>query len=174
LWWRADYRYRRVGRLKRELAEGSLPCAQRKRIRKKLGIKCKQNKRFKATTDSRHNLPVAENLLNQRFEVDAPNKMWVSDITYIPTDEGWLYLAGHKDICSGRIFDSLPGRFSVITFIRIQKALCVIGLLGNNRIKHGFQLAHIMPVGPGYDDRQRDATPVDDSMPLAAIFPPYL
>jgi putative transposase len=92
-----------VIRLKRELAEGSLPCAQRKRIRKKLGIKCKQKKRFKATTDSRHNLPVAENLLNQRFEVDAPNKVWVSDITYIPTDEGWLYLAGHKDLCSGKI-----------------------------------------------------------------------
>lgn len=69
-----------------------------RRIRKKLGIKCKQKKRFKATTDSKHNLPVAENLLEQKFEAAAPNKVWVSDITYIPTDEGWLYLAGHKDI----------------------------------------------------------------------------
>lgn len=74
-----------------------------RRIRKKLGIRCKQKKRFKATTDSRHDLPVADNLLEQKFEAAAPDKVWVSDITYIPTDEGWLYLAGHKDIYSGRI-----------------------------------------------------------------------
>jgi hypothetical protein len=47
-------------------------------------------------------------------------------------------------------------------------------LIGNNRIKHGFQLAHIMSVGSGYDDRRRDATPVDGNMPFAAIFFPYL
>jgi transposase InsO family protein len=74
-----------------------------RRIRKKLGIKCKQKKKFKATTDSNHKLPVADNLLEQKFETEAPNQVWVSDITYIPTDEGWLYLAGHKDICSGEI-----------------------------------------------------------------------
>jgi putative transposase len=92
-------------RLKENLLEHGVKVgvSRIRRIRKKLGIKCKQKKRFKATTDSRHNLPVAENLLNQCFEVDAPNKVWVSDITYIPTDEGWLYLAGHKDLCSGRI-----------------------------------------------------------------------
>jgi transposase InsO family protein len=74
-----------------------------RRIRKKLGIRCKQVKKFKATTDSVHNLPVAENILGQNFDVTAPNKVWVSDITYIPTDEGWLYLAGHKDVCSGEV-----------------------------------------------------------------------
>lgn len=74
-----------------------------KHIRKKLGIRCKQVKKFKATTDSKHNLPVAENLLNQQFEVSKPNAAWLSDITYIPTDEGWLYLAGHKDIFNGEI-----------------------------------------------------------------------
>jgi putative transposase len=60
-------------------------------------------KKFKATPDSKHNLPVAENLLNQQFEVSKPNAAWLSDITYIPTDEGWLYLAGHKDIFNGEI-----------------------------------------------------------------------
>lgn len=70
------------------------------RIRKKLDIKCKQKKKFKVTTDSKHNLPVADNLLNQKFEAAAPNQVWVSDITYIGTDEGFLYIAGHKDICS--------------------------------------------------------------------------
>jgi putative transposase len=46
-----------------------------------------------ATTDSRHNLPIAPNLLNREFEAEGPNLKWVSDITYIPTREGWLYLA---------------------------------------------------------------------------------
>jgi len=76
---------------------------RRKRIRKKLGIRCKQTKKYTVTTDSRHSLPVAENLLAQQFETAMPNSVWVSDITYIPTDEGWLYLAGHKDLFNGEI-----------------------------------------------------------------------
>jgi putative transposase len=74
-----------------------------KRLRAKLGIRCKQKKKFKATTNSKHGLPVAENILNQQFQVTAPNKVWLSDITYVPTDEGWLYLAGHKDLCTHEI-----------------------------------------------------------------------
>ena len=74
-----------------------------RRIRKKLGIRCKQVKKFKATTDSTHALPVAANLLEQKFEATAPNRVWVSDITYIPTNEGWLYCAAHKDLYNGEI-----------------------------------------------------------------------
>jgi transposase InsO family protein len=74
-----------------------------RRIREKLGIRCKQVKKFKATTDSNHTLPVAENVLNRKFEVEAPNCAWVSDITYIATDEGWLYCAAHKDLFNGEI-----------------------------------------------------------------------
>ena len=74
-----------------------------KRIRTKLGICCKQKRKFKATTYSNHNLPVADNILNQQFQVDEPNKVWLSDITYLPTDEGWLYLAGHKDLFTHEI-----------------------------------------------------------------------
>jgi putative transposase len=74
-----------------------------RRIRKKLGIRCRQVKKFKATTDSNHTLPVAENLLDQNFTVEAPDEIWVSDITYISTDEGWLYCAGHKDLFTGEI-----------------------------------------------------------------------
>ena len=74
-----------------------------KRLRCKHGIRCKQKRKFKATTDSKHKMPVAPNLLNQKFEVPKPNQIWVADITYIPTDEGWLYLAGIKDICSKEI-----------------------------------------------------------------------
>ena len=68
------------------------------RLRRELGIHCRQKRKFKATTNSRHNLPVAENLLAQTFTPSAPNEVWVSDITYIPTGEGWLYLAGIKDV----------------------------------------------------------------------------
>lgn len=74
-----------------------------RRIRQKLGLYCKQKRRFKATTDSRHTLPAADNLLKQKFETTAPNKVWVTDITYIPTEEGFVYLAGHKDIYTKEI-----------------------------------------------------------------------
>lgn len=74
-----------------------------KRIRKKLGLRCKQKRKFKVTTDSRHTLPVAPNLLERNFTVTAPNRVWVSDITYISTGEGWLYLAGLKDLFSGEL-----------------------------------------------------------------------
>jgi putative transposase len=92
-------------RLQRDLAEHGIHAGicRIRRIRKKLGIRCKQKKKFKATTDSKHAFPVAENLLDQQFEVSMPNSVWVSDITYIPTDEGWLYLAGHKDLFNGGI-----------------------------------------------------------------------
>lgn len=87
-------------RLQKELLSNGIKTGicRIRRIRKKLGLYCKQKKKFRATTDSRHNLPVADNLLGQRFETTAPNQVWVTDITYIPTEEGWVYLAGHKDI----------------------------------------------------------------------------
>ena len=68
------------------------------RLRRELGLRCRQKRKFKATTNSNHALPVAENLLDQEFSTTAPNQVWVTDITYIPTDEGWLYLAGLKDV----------------------------------------------------------------------------
>jgi putative transposase len=74
-----------------------------KRLRRQMKIRCKQVKKYKATTDSNHNLPVAPNLLDQDFVVSSPNKAWVADITYVPTDEGWLYLAGIKDLWNREI-----------------------------------------------------------------------
>jgi putative transposase len=92
-------------RLQHELAEHGIRVGicRIKRIRKKLGLSCKQKRKFKATTDSRHKLPVAENILKQQFKAYEPNTVWVSDITYVPTDEGWLYLAGHKDLFTSEI-----------------------------------------------------------------------
>jgi len=92
-------------RLQHELAEHGVRAGicRIKRIRRKLGLRCKQKRKFKATTDSRHKLPVVENMLKQQFKVYQPDTVWVSDITYVPTDEGWLYLAGHKDLFSSEI-----------------------------------------------------------------------
>ena len=74
-------------RLQQELKEQGVKVGicRIRRIRKKLGIRCKQKRKFKATTDSKHVLPVAENLLNQQFKATRPNEVWLSDITYIPT-----------------------------------------------------------------------------------------
>jgi len=62
-----------------------------------------RKRKFKATTNSNHKLPVAENLLNQDFKIDKPAAVWVTDISYIDTLEGWLYLATVKDICTKEI-----------------------------------------------------------------------
>ena len=67
------------------------------------GIKARGKRRFKATTDSKHNLPVAENLLNREFKQEAPDRVWTSDITYLATSEGWLYLAVVIDLFSRRV-----------------------------------------------------------------------
>ncbi|TYP80290.1 putative transposase [Nitrosomonas communis] len=72
-------------------------------LRKKLNLRCKQKRKFKVTTDSKHHLPFAPNILKREFAVSAPGKAWVSDITYLPTDEGWLYLAGIKDLFNSEL-----------------------------------------------------------------------
>lgn len=70
------------------------------RLKRELGLVCKAQKRFKSTTDSNHKLPVAPNRLNRVFEIEAPDDVYVGDITYIPTQEGWLYLAVWIDLCT--------------------------------------------------------------------------
>ena len=62
-----------------------------------------KRKRFKQTTDSNHGLPIAPNVLNRAFSAERPNIKWVSDITYVPTREGWLYLAVVLDLFSRRV-----------------------------------------------------------------------
>jgi putative transposase len=63
------------------------------RLMREHGIRARHKRRYQATTDSGHSLPVAENLLNRRFTPTAPNQVWSADMTYLWTDEGWLYLA---------------------------------------------------------------------------------
>jgi len=67
------------------------------------GIRAKTARKFRCTTDSDHDLPVADNLLGRQFDPEAPNEAWVADITYIPTRQGWLYLAAVEDLYSRRV-----------------------------------------------------------------------
>lgn len=82
-------------RIKKELRDRGFPASKERveRLMRENGIRARHKRRFKATTDSKHSLPVAPNLLERDFTPAAPNRAWTADMTYIWTDEGWLYLA---------------------------------------------------------------------------------
>ena len=73
------------------------------RLMKKLGIGAHKKRKFKATTDSEHDLPIAQNILGRNFTTTEPDQAWVADMTYIWTTEGWLYLAVIIDLFSRRV-----------------------------------------------------------------------
>jgi putative transposase len=73
------------------------------RLMKAYGIRAKAKRKFKATTNSKHRLPIASNVLNRNFNPTAPNKSWAGDITYLWTKEGWLYLAVVLDLYSRKV-----------------------------------------------------------------------
>lgn len=73
------------------------------RLMKLAGLRCKIKRKFKVTTDSNHKLNIAPNLLQRQFHVTSPNRVWAGDITYIPTRNGWLYLATVMDLYSRKI-----------------------------------------------------------------------
>ena len=93
-------------RIHAALADEGIRCG-RKRVARLVGendLKPKAMRRFKVmTTDSKHKLPVAANVLDQNFTAEGPDQVWLSDITYVPTAEGWLYLAAVMDLYSRRI-----------------------------------------------------------------------
>lgn len=101
-------------RLQQELAADGFPVSlgALKRLRRELGLCCVQRKkRFRVqTTDSAHQLPVAENLLAQDFTASRPDEVWTADITYVATSEGWLYVAAIKDLFAGEIVRRAFGR----------------------------------------------------------------
>src|SRR5437879_12537306 len=73
------------------------------RLMQQQGLHARKKRRFQTTTDSRHGLPVAANVLDRQFTVTAPDTAWVTDITYLWTREGWLYLAGILALFSRRV-----------------------------------------------------------------------
>lgn len=93
-------------RITAELRANGIKCGKNRivRLMKRNDIAAKTRRKFKTTTTSRHNLPVADNLLIRQWNnVEKPNKVWVSDITCIPTGEGWLYLSAILDTYSRQI-----------------------------------------------------------------------
>lgn len=95
------------------------------KIMKENNIKPKTIKKYKATTNSKHSLPIFPNLLNQNFTVDAPGKVWVIDITYVWTSQGWLYLATVMDLFSRRIIGwSMDKRMTKdLVILALQRAI---------------------------------------------------
>jgi len=89
-------------RVHAELKASGERCSKNRiaRLMREHEIRAKQRRRFKTTTDSKHRYPVAGNILNREFEADNPNQVWAGDITYVPTQEGWLYLAAVLDLNS--------------------------------------------------------------------------
>jgi putative transposase len=97
----------------------------RERVRdlmKTLDLKVKQKRRYQVTTDSRHDHPIADNVLNRAFSPDAPNQVWGTDITYLWTQEGWVYLAVVIDLYSRRVVGWAMDR-------RMKQALVVRALM---------------------------------------------
>ena len=89
-----------------ELRAQGVACSENTvaKLMKTHGIRSKMRRRFVVrTTDSRHGHPIAANRLAQQFDVPLPNQAWAADITYIPTEEGWLYLAAVIDLCSRKV-----------------------------------------------------------------------
>jgi len=95
-------------RVHQELRALGIPCGENRvaRLMRLEGLRAKGARRFRVTTQSDHQAPVAPNRLNRQFAVttvDGPNRVWAADLTYIPTGEGWLYLAVILDLASRRV-----------------------------------------------------------------------
>jgi transposase InsO family protein len=94
-----------TARIQKDLRDQGEKISRRRigRLMKQAGLACKTVKKFKATTNSKHDEAISPNLLNRNFKVYEPNKVWVGDITYIWTDMGWLYLATVIDLFSRKV-----------------------------------------------------------------------
>ena len=92
-------------RMTRELQEDGLQVGRRRtaRLMRENGLRARQKRRFKRTTDSQHAWPVAPNLIDQDFEAERPDEKWGADISYVWTREGWLYLAVVIDLFARRV-----------------------------------------------------------------------
>ncbi len=92
-------------RMAKEIEARGFPVSRKRvmRLMKAHGIRARHKRRYKVTTDSSHTWPVSPNILNRQFDVEAPALVYTADITYIPTREGWLYLAVVMDLCTRMI-----------------------------------------------------------------------
>jgi len=98
---RQRYGYRRM----HQVARKEIPCGRHRvaRLMSQDGLKVPQRRRRRSTTQSKHKRPVPPNILGREFTVEVPNHTWLSDITYVPTQQGWLYLAVVLDLYARRV-----------------------------------------------------------------------
>jgi transposase InsO family protein len=123
-------------RIYKELKKQGVKCSKTRIeiLMREHGLRARGKKKFKATTNSKHNLAVFPNLLNRDFKPDKPNKIWTGDITYIHTREGWLYLAVVLDLFSRKVIGWAMNK-------RMNKALVVNALrmaIGNRSPSRGL------------------------------------
>ena len=115
-------------RIYRVLQQQGVVCSRKRvaRLMRERGLRARQARRYKATTRRKQGDPVAPNRLKQHFQAERPNQTWLSDITYIPTGEGWLYLAVVLDLFSRRIVGwAMSGQMTGdLTVAALQMALC--------------------------------------------------
>jgi putative transposase len=127
-------------RIHAELKARGIPCCVNTvaRLMQDNDIQAKTRRKFKQTTDSNHSMPVAENILDRQFDAQAPNERWVAGITYVPTREGWLYLATVEDLYSRMIVgwsmsDTMTSRLVVDALeMAVQRRLPGDGLLAHS------------------------------------------
>lgn len=108
------------------------------RLMRKHQIRSKIQRKFRvSTTDSKHDHPIASNLLDRNFEVKTLDTVWLCDITYIPTDEGWLYLAGVMDLCSRRIVG-----WSMASHMRVELVMDALKMARTRREPRQEMMVH--------------------------------
>ena len=141
-------------RIYRELKDQGIACSENRiaRLMRLRGLRAKQSKRFRSTTKRNKAHPVAPNLLKGHFVAERPNQKWLSDITYIPTREGWLYLAAVLDLYTRRIIGwAMSDRItSDLTISALKMAL--------RQVQATSGLLHHSDQGSQYTDRNYQVT----------------
>jgi transposase InsO family protein len=143
-------------------------------------IRAKTARKFRCTTDSDHDLPVADNLLDRQFDRAAPNEAWVAAITYIPTREGWLYLAAVEDLYSRRVVgwsmsESLESRLVVDALVlAVERRLPDAGLLAHSDRGSQYASAHYQSLlgAQGITCSMSRRSDCWDNAPMKSFFAP--
>jgi putative transposase len=107
------------------------------RLMRENSIFVRAKRRFRRTTDSNHHYPIADNIVNRNFDVDAPDRLWAGDITYVWTSQGWLYLAVILDLFSRRVVG-----WALAKHMRTELVLSALQMALGRRIAHRGMTYH--------------------------------
>jgi putative transposase len=173
---------RRYGspRVHAELKEREIGCCKNTvaKLMREDGIRAKTARKFKATTDSDHKRPVALNLLDRQFNPEGPNRVWLGDITYIPTREGWLYLSAVEDLYSRMVVgwsmaEHMESRLVVDALeMAVQRRLPGAGLLAHPDRGSQYQSEHyqMLLVAHGIECSMSGKGQCWDNAPMESFF----